>query len=705
MEKNEVSIGNYVGKRLGRLEGPWKASGKAMYAGDYNAPDMLHLVLVRARIAHGNIKKIDISKVSSDVYIFTADDLKENIIEDIVEDQPVLAKDRVRFLGEPVAIVAAANLNSAKSAAKSVKIEYELLPVVTDVFNGMDLKTVLVHEKGNILGDFKHEKGDALKAFKECDLILEDDFFTPIQDHGYLEPEASFANIGEDGKLAIYTSTQNVFHDQRMISRVLGLEMKQVHVKAAAVGGGFGGKDGNTTQIFTAVATWLTKRPARLVFERKESLMGTYKRHSAHMHVRMGFTKDGYMKAFDGRGYLDTGAYAGLGPAVLGLFSEHFAGPYVIPDVKIESKLVYTNKPPAHAMRGFGAPQGAFATETLINRAAVILKIDPIELRYKNALEKDSIGSLGQRMAHCVGFKDALRLIQNTRLWKDRKLNTDPHIGYGIAGGYLSCGLGKHIPDAAKVEINEEDTGHYIIKIGFVDIGQGSATALQAMAADALGVPIENITMVMADTDKTYDCGSTAGSRSTFIAGNAILDAIKNYQDKVCNTGSASFPESDKELGAAGFPHAMYTFIAQAVKLKINSVTGQVKLLDIVTATEAGKVINPLSMEGQMQGGVAMSVGYALGENCMFMDGQLKNTDFSTYLMPTTVDIPPIKSMEVKAYETSGPMGVKGAAEVATVSIAPAIGAAITQVSKAQLNQLPYDIETILEHMNGGKYQ
>lgn len=514
--------------------------------------------------------------------------------------------------------MAAVNLKSAKSAAKSVKIEYEALPVVSDVFSGMDSKTVLVHENGNILGDFKHEKGDVEEAFKKCDMVLEDDFFTPIQDHGYMEPEASFAYISEDGKLTMYTSSQNVFHDQRMISRVLGLEMNQIRVKASVVGGGFGGKDGNTTQIFTAAATWLTKRPARLVFEREESLMTTYKRHSAHMHVRLGFTKDGYIKAFEGRGYLDTGAYAGLGPAVLGLFSEHFAGPYAIPDVKIESKLVYTNKPPAHAMRGFGAPQGAFATESLINRAAVILGIDPIKLRYKNALEKNSIGALDQRMSHCVGFKEALKLIEESKLWKDSKLNKDPYIGYGVAGGHLSCGLGKNIPDDAKVEVKEEDTGHFIIKIGFVDIGQGSATALQAIAADALGVPIENITLVMADTEKTYDCGSTAGSRSTFIAGSAILDAIKNFQKGICTTGSASFPESDKELGAAGFPHAMYTFIAQAVKLQINPVTGQVKLLDIVTATEAGKIINPLSMEGQMQGGVAMSIGYALGENCMF---------------------------------------------------------------------------------------
>ncbi len=697
---------NYVGRGLGRSEGMDKAAGRAMFAGDYREEGMLELALVRSPVSHGVIEELDFSALPEDVLVFTAKDLAANVVEDVIEDQPVLAEERVRFLGEPVAIVAADTRERAKEAAKLARVKVKPLPVVRDVADAANPEFPALHEKGNLLVDFENEKGSVEDGFAESDLILEQDFETPVQDHGYMEPEACFARVDEDGRLLAYTSTQNVFHDHRMICRALGLPKEQVRVTAATVGGGFGGKDGNTAQIFAAAVAWLTKRPARLVFDRRESLETSYKRHGVRMHVKLGFSREGKILAFDGTGDLDTGAYAGLGPAVLGLFTEHFAGPYEIPNVRIKSRLYYTNKPVAHAMRGFGAPQGAFATETLINRAAARLGIDPIEIRMINALETGAYGALGQKMEHCVDFKGALALIRESDLWRSRETNTDPNIGYGIAGGHLSCGLGKNIPDTASVAVEEPEEGFYRIRIGFVDIGQGSRTALWAMAADALGTDMDHIELIMADTDRTMDCGSTAGSRSTFIAGNALLAAIRQFKGQKDGgklegaiTGEASFPESSKAFATAGFPHAMYTFIAQAVKLKLDPVTGNVVLLDVAAATEAGRIINPLSMAGQIQGGVAMSIGYALGENCMFEDGRLLNADFSTYLMPTAMDVPHIASYHVDAYEADGPMGVKGAAEVSTVSIAPAMNGAIEQISGAQLNSLPFDINKILQAM------
>ena len=729
----------YTGRGLGRLEGMDKATGRAMYAGDYRKDGMLHLALVRSTISHGRILHMDFDGLPEDVLVFTAGDLAENVIEDVIEDQPVLADRVVRFLGEPMAIVAADTRERARMAAAQVKVVYEELPVVRDQLDAADPSFPAIHEGGNLLVDFENEKGSVEAGFQESALILEEDFETPFQDHGYMEPEACFAEIDSQGRLLAYTSTQNVFHDHRMICRALGLAKEQVRVIAATVGGGFGGKDGNTAQIFAAAAAWLAKRPAKLVFDRQESLETSFKRHGVTMHVKMGFAEDGRILAFDGTGDLDTGAYAALGPAVLGLFTEHFAGPYEIPNVRLKSRLFYTNKPVAHAMRGFGAPQGAFATETLINRAAGLLHIDPIEIRMINALTPGAEGSLGQKMEHCVDFKGALELIRRSPLWKSRETETDPFVGYGIAGGHLSCGLGKNIPDTARVTVEERMPGRYVIRTGFVDIGQGSRTALHAMAADALKTDMEHVELIMADTAETFDCGSTAGSRSTFIAGNALLNAVENFRKRkeaeagsggggadsgggradsgggrsdrggdragsspaqaVSAHGLAAFPESSKAFATPGFPHAMYTFIAQAVKLRIDPVTGNVVLLDVAAATEAGRVINPLSMAGQIQGGVAMSIGFALGENCMFRDGQLLNRDFSTYLLPTAQDVPHIASYHVDAYEESGPMGVKGAAEVSTVSIAPAIGAAITQVSGAKLNSLPFDIETILMTM------
>ena len=518
-----------------------------------------------------------------------------------------------------------------------------------------------------------------------------------------MEPDACFAYV-EDDRLMVYTASQNVFADRLMICRALGLAPEQVRVRAAFVGGGFGGKDGHTCQIYPSLVSWLTKRPAKVVFDREEVLACTYKRHGIKTHVKMGFSKEGKILAFDGSAILDTGAYAGYGASVHGLFTEHFPGPYEIPNVRLKTETYYTNKPIAHAMRGFGAPQGAFATESIISRAAAQLGLDPIGMRLDNALVQGSVGAVGQPMDHCVGLREALKLVQESDLWKERESNTDPYVGYGVAGGFLSCGLGQKIPDNAKVSVREREDGGFDIGCGLVDIGQGSTTALAAMAADLLETDIENIHMIMADTDKTEDCGCTAASRSVFIAGNALMAAVKQYKkmkeaglSSDIAMGEAAFPESSKDLGRIGFPHAMYTFVAQAVKLRVDPITGSVSLLDIAAATECGKVINPLGLAGQIQGGIGMSIGFCLGEDCTWKDGQLIHKNFATYLMPTALDVPNIASYHVDAYEASGPMGVKGAAEVSTVSIAPAINEAVRQASGAILTKLPLSPEEILK--------
>ena len=693
----------YVGEKRGRLEGMDKATGRALYAGDYRMENMLELALVRSEISHGSVHTLDVSALPEDVLVFTGKDFAENVVADIFCDTPVLAYDRIRFRGEPIAIIAADTREKAKEAAKLVKVEYECLPIVRNTEDAKDPAMPALHGDSNLMADFFHEKGDVEKAFEESYLIVEDDFETPAQDHGYMEPDACFAYV-EDDRLMVYTASQNVFADRLMICRALGLAPEQVRVRAAFVGGGFGGKDGHTCQIYPSLVSWLTKRPAKVVFDREEVLACTYKRHGIKTHVKMGFSKEGKILAFDGSAILDTGAYAGYGASVHGLFTEHFPGPYEIPNVRLKTETYYTNKPIAHAMRGFGAPQGAFATESIISRAVAQLGLDPIGMRLDNALVQGSVGALGQPMDHCVGLREALKLVQESDLWKERESNTDPYVGYGVAGGFLSCGLGQKIPDNAKVSVREREDGGFDIGCGLVDIGQGSTTALAAMAADLLETDIENIHMIMADTDKTEDCGCTAASRSVFIAGNALIAAVKQYKkmkeaglSSDIAMGEAAFPESSKDLGRIGFPHAMYTFVAQAVKLRVDPITGSISLLDIAAATECGKVINPLGLAGQIQGGIGMSIGFCLGEDCTWKDGQLIHKNFATYLMPTALDVPNIASYHVDAYEASGPMGVKGAAEVSTVSIAPAINEAVRQASGAILTKLPLSPEEILK--------
>ena len=698
----------YVGKSRGRLEGMEKATGRARYAADYGEEGMLHVKLLRSTYAHAAIRAIDLPDLPSGSYIYTWKDLVINNVQDILEDQPLLAEDKVRFLGEPIAIVAAPSLQEAEELTRKVKVSYDPLPVVTDSRMAMEEGCVRIHKntKNNVM-NFEHEKGDIRKGFAQADLVLEDHFTMPVQDHGYMEPEASYARIDEEGRLVMYVSTQNVFHDQRMACDITGREPSQVHVIAATIGGGFGGKDGNTAQLYTALVTHKTGLPSKLVCSREESLQCSYKRHAADLKVRMGFRKDGQIVAFEGIGLLDTGAYGGLGPAVLSALMEHFAGPYSIEHVRVEGHLCYTNKPVAHAMRGFGAPQACFGTEMLISRAARLLGLEQIAIRKKNALKQGLTAGLGNEMLYPIDYIGALELIEASDFWKEREKNQDPYIAYGIAGGHQSSGMGKNIPDDAAVRI-EKKGNQYKIYVGLVDLGQGNRTSLMAIACDALHVREDQVEIIMADTGTTLDCGSVAGSRSTFIAGNAILDAVSCLQKKIEEgdgeeisvIGHASFPQGRETFSLSGFPHALFSFVAQAVKLRIDPATGQITLLDILAATESGTIINPLGMEGQIQGGIGMSIGYALSESCIFEQGRLKNTGFQSYLMPTAMDVPHINSVYVDLYEKVGPMGAKGCAEVSTVPMPAAIGSAIESVTGKPIRSMPFDPETILDDLN-----
>lgn len=691
-----------IGESIPRVDGWEKVTGKTKYPSDFYMPNMLYLKMVRATQAHALIKSIDISEVENieDVYVFTAKDVKENAFGNIIKDQPVFCDKKVRFYGEPIAMVAAPTKALASSMAKKIKIEYEPLPIVEDAEEALNPKAPVLHPKGNLLDELHYENRHIDKGFGESKLILEDIFKVPMIDHMYMETESGVSYMDEEGKLTVLVGTQNAFHDQREISYALGIPMEKVRVKGLITGGGFGGKDGNTVQIYLALVTLKTGRPAKLIFSREESLVTSYKRHPANVYIKMGFGEDGKIKAFEGKVYFDTGAYAALGPAVLGLGTEHFVGPYEIENVKLDGYLVYTNKPPASAMRGFGAPQVLFATETLINRAAKKLGIDPIDIRIKNALEVGREGPFGQRMEHSVGIKEALEKIKESHLWRQRAENKDQNIVYGIAAGFLSCGMGAGIYDGAKVKIQKKGQ-RYLVSIGTVEIGQGSLTAYTQMAAEALGVSTQIIDVVYADTKETFDCGSVAASRTTYIIGKAIIEAAKNLSknQKDYAIGEAVFPESSKRDIGIGLPHMMYTFLANAVKMHINPLTGEITLLDIVAATEAGKIINPSGLAGQIQGGIGQGIGYALMENMRFKNGQLLQKNLSTYLIPTTMDICPIESLTVDAYEHSGPFGAKGAAEVGTVVIAPAITGGLIEKWDLCINQLPISREEIVKQL------
>ncbi len=691
-----------TGRDIVRPDAKDKVRGAAKYAADYNMDGQLYAVLVRSARAHARILSVDTSAAEAEAFVYTAADLAENVIVDIVPDRPVLASAKVRYFGEPIAVAAADTFAAAKRAAALVKVEYEDIPACLTADEALADGAPIVNGEGNLISSFEHMKGDIDAGFAKADLIIEREYSTPCQEHAYMEPDAGFSYMDGD-VLTVISSSQSVFNDRRMVMKALGLTEEQVRVKAATVGGAFGGKDGHMTQIFGALVTQKTGRPAKIVFDRRESMAFTFKRHSTKLRVRVGFKKDGTIVAFDGESLVDTGAYIGYGLTVLGLLSEHMAGPYRIPDVRIRGRLVYTNKVPASAFRGFGAPQAAFATESVISEAADKLCLDQVAIRVKNALVTGDTGSLGQPIAHSCGIKQALLQLEQTELWQSRSTNTDPDIGYGLAAGHLSCGFGKNIPDGAEVELFRED-GKYVINVGFVEIGQGAIGSLTALAADALGVGAGQVRVVMGDTKGSFDCGSTAASRSTFIAGNAILSAAREYLEREAKGEKdirarerEQFPEAPEMIKNYGMPHAMYTYVAQAVKVRVNRLTGQVRVLDAAAVTEAGTIINPMQLAGQVQGGMVQSLGFALTENNSFTaDGRLEQDSFETCLIPTMYDAPHIYSETVDMYEQSGPGGAKGAAEAPTVPTAGAVNAAIADVTGVWCTDLPITPERVL---------
>lgn len=694
-------MNRYVTKPVNRVDAPDKACGKTKYAADYYMDNMLYVALVRSPYAHAEVVSVDTSAVTN-ALIYTAQDLANNIIPSILSDQPAIADQKVRFFGEIVAVVAADTPELAKLAAKQVAVNYKPLPVITDAKTAAKSTNVKIFESGNLAGQFHNTKGDPQKAFAEADLVVEDTFHVPTQEHGYIEPEASVAYVGEDQKLHLISSSQNVFYDREMICNALGLTEEQVIVKAAAIGGAFGGKDGNITQIYTALVAWKTGRPAKLVFSREENITASLKRHAAEIHVKLGLKKDGTFTAFSTELYLDTGAYGFLGPAVLGHASEHSAGPYHIENVQIDSYLCYTNRTSASAMRGFGAPQVAVANETLINRAAKALGIDPLEIRLKNALHEGDMGALGQPICNSVGLVEALENMKNSSLWQEWKQNTDKYTGYGLAASHMSFGMGKDIPDTAKVRIDKV-ADHYIVRVGLVDLGQGSQTVLTQMAAEALGCDIEQVTVLMSDTSETLDCGSTAASRSCYIAGNAIIEAAAKMKanHSASEEAESVFPENPMRLSVSGFPHAIYSFFVQLAKVKIDPVTAAVTIVEVASSAEAGNIINPQGFEGQVAGGIVMASGYVLSETCRNRaDGTPIERDFSTYIMPTAMDAPKVSSSYVEAFEKTGPWGLKGSAEAATVALAPAVIAAVENITGAEFSTLPLNRSEIIQHIS-----
>lgn len=687
-----------VGTGQARSDAFDKVTGRALYTDDYSMAGQLYAVLVRSPYPHALIESITVPPLGPDCFVFTASDLKNNYIPCIFNDQPVFASDKVRHHGEPVAVAAAPTLEGARALAESVQVVYRPLGIVDDMLHALDDDAPKLFEKGNLCTEFHSLKGDPEAEFGNCALILEHSYDMPVQAHGFLEPEAAFSYIGDDGRLVLISSTQNAFGDRFTVCNALGLDPDSVVSMAATVGGAFGGKDGNTTQIYAAIVTHFTRRPARCVFTRQENIRWGMKRHAARVDAKAGFSSDGHLIAFSGHIRFDTGAYAMLGPSVLRLGMEHMCGPYFVPNVRLDGELVYTNHAPASAMRGFGAPQGAIAIESFMNEAAGKLGLSVLEIRKINAIHTGSAGSMGGVFEHSIGFAQALAAFEKTAFWDEMKNRPLKGVGYGVAAGMMSSGLGKHVPDSCHVSIDRQSDGSFVVSTSLIDMGQGSATALAQIAADCLGVGFGQIRMRMGCSEGTGDSGSTAASRSTFVCGNAIALAAKKI------LGGENHAEARFDFPEAGGEavHTMFAFIVQGVKLSVDRADGSVRLLDMVSVTDTGRVINPTLLDGQVFGGVVMSCGYTLSESIRYRDGKSRETDFGNYTIPTSLDAPALENHIVEVPEACGPFGARGMAECPTVAVAPAIVTAVRSLCPdADISSLPIDRYQLMEKKHG----
>lgn len=743
-----------VGKSIERRGAKEAVLGKATYADDIKVDGIIHLKVVRSTRPHAIIQKIDTSvaePIPGVIKIFTSKDIKgPNRYGIINKDQEILVERKVRYVGDPIALVAAETESIAVEAVRAVNVEYEDLSPFFTIEEAKRCTTEPIHEGGNLLFSRDIIKGDVDKGFAEADIIIEETYTTSMAAHGYLETETGVSILDEKGTIIIYVSTQNPHYDQRDVAAALGLDVDQIRIVQTTTGAGFGGKLDISVQALVALAVQHLKRPVKLRYTLEETMQAAAKRHALVMHYKTGAKSDGRITAVEVKFALDTGAYASYGLAVLSRAAAHAAGPYEVPNVKIHGDVYYTNKIWAGAMRGFGVPQVCFAHEGQMDSLAKALGIDPFEIRMINALKPGSTTTTGQVLNASVGIRETLKKVKDAKERREKNLkNKDitlkPWIKreWGIASFWYGIGnTGLSNPSTARIDVDEN--GQITLYTGAADIGQGSDTVLTQIAAEALQVSDKSLGLIRADTSLTTDAGATSASRQTYISGNAVKLAAENLIQKLTEEASRQLkvsPEAitykggefrggnkiitlkelakkinrkgqiaigegrfdppitllDKETGQ-GIPYATYTFGTYYAEVEVDTGTGEISVKHVIAAADVGKAINPANVAGQIIGGVAMGIGYALMEE--FNPGKTKS--FTDYLYPTSMDVPPVEVIIVEDQEPSGPFGAKGVGEPALIPTAPAIISAINQALNIKIVDLPAKLERVMKMLGKG---
>lgn len=738
-----------VGQSIPRVDALGKLTGSAIYAGDISFTEVLHLKVLRSDRPHARILRIDTENAEGllgVVAVLTHKDIPgAKQIGPHVKDQPVLCNDRVRYIGDPIALVVAETLTVAKEAAALVQVDYEDLPGLFSPEDALSPDVIKIHEKGNLVYEQTLLKGNPDQGLKDSDVVITNTYRTGMVEHAYLEPEAGVARF-EEGKLTVWMPSKYAHYDHREITAVLGLPPEKVRFITTTIGGCFGDKASLNPGYYAALAALKTKRPCKLVYTREESFLVTTKRHPCTLYYTTGATKDGRILSVKVDLVADAGAYASYTAPVLLKSLVHAAGPYEIPNVYVRVRGVYTNNPIAGAMRGFGVPQVALAHESHMDVLAEALNMDPFEIRLKNGLKPGSMTATGQRLNNSVGLAQTIVHVKNEILKKGTPVSFgSKRYGWGIASMFYGIGVfGRSDPGVARIEA--DPSGTFFLYVGCSDVGQGSSTVLTQIAAEILRCKMEKINLIAGDTDHCPDSGATVASRLTYVVGRSVQIAAEklnellqegaasmleierddlNYDDgvfysleaphrrvliqevvkKLKKEGISPIGEGvfDPEItpldpkSTQGSPVATYAFATQAALVSVDMDSGESEVMCILASHDVGKAVNPNSVIGQIEGAISMGLGYALTEEILLKEGLIQNPSFSEYFMPTALDIPEVISLLVECEEPSAPFGAKGVGEPALVPTAPAILNAIHAATGVRLKELPATAEKLWE--------
>ncbi len=740
------------------IDGVAKVTGRAIYTFDVKLPGMLYGKILRSPYPHARIKNIDASRAEKHAGvkgIVTGKDtlgIKQGIWRRFKElcDEEILARDKVRYIGEPVAAVAAVDEDTAEEALDLIEVEYELLPAVFEPLEAIKEGAPQLHENAerNINVTRHIEWGDVDQGFKDADYIREDWFKCSSQHHVCMETHCAVASYSPEGKLTVWTSTQSHYYIQVLLAWVLGLRENDVRVISRYTGGGFGSKfELDSAQFCSSLLSMKLCKPVKIVLSREEEFMATKRRTPMFYYLRTGVKKDGTFVAKEARAFTEGGAYTSMGATALYLTGFFQAFPYVWPSYRYDGYRVYTNTEPSSAMRGFGAPQATFCAETQIELIAKELGLDPIEIRRKNSMYP-GYEVPGQAWIQSCGLIQCLDKIEK---WVKSRGKLPPNHGIGLAAyGFMSGGIFNWFDtpyafSAAIVKINVD--GKVDLYVGSQDMGQGSNTTLSMICAEELGVRLDDIRLHMGDTDICpVDLGAW-GSRETLMQGNAVKMAAAEAKRQLLEFATAklspnivydldikdrwihliarperglSYYDVVKEAirGRDGQPiiarghytphrkgmiSPAYSFGVQAVEIAVEPETGKITLKNCVTAHDCGQVINPLGLKGQLEGAMAMAAGYGFTEDLPMDEGKILNPNLVDYKVLRATEMPETEVYEVETYEPEGPFGAKEAGEGLTNPTAGALSNAVFHAVGVSIKNLPITPEKVLEALKEKK--